>query len=284
MKVTLISTVKDCAGVRRPVPRLARGADARARRGDRRRRRLDRRHGRGVRSRRRRERARGTRREHLARSQRRARGGHPRRDRGDRRGLRARPPVARGDRRADRGRRRRLDGLVRAGARDVVRALHGRGEPPARCGRGRPVDVQPLGTVGGVPSRGDRRGRRLPRVARDRRGHVGRPAVAGAGHGHAVRSRRGRAVAAPRRARRHLAPVLPVRARRCAGRHASRAPRPAVRRLRGARRGAHVGTHLAEGARGWQAPSRTHGRRCAADGRERATPANVRSPRSPCPP
>ena len=119
---------------------------------------------------------------------------------------------------------------------------------------------------------GDRRRGRLPGVARDRRGHVGRPAMARARHGHAVRARRRRAVATSARAPRtpgastsgtHAA----TRRRACtpsATRCGSVCTRDSARRSRPGAPG--------RGCSRRQAPSRTHGRRCAADGRARATP------------
>ena len=66
------------------------------------------------------------------------------------------PDVARRDRRPDRGGRRRLDGLLRGADRRLPPGLHGLGEPPAGGERGGPGHVQPVGEVGGLPSRRDR--------------------------------------------------------------------------------------------------------------------------------
>ena len=145
MKVTLISTVKDCAdGVDAFLASLA--AQTRA---------PDevvivdggssRRHRRTVRRRRHGDADRGTGRQHRAGSQRGARRRHPRRHRRHRRRLHPRAHVARRDRRPDRGGRRRLDGLLRSAGRRLPPGLHGLGEPPAGCERGGPGHVQPVG-------------------------------------------------------------------------------------------------------------------------------------------
>ena len=113
-----------------------------------------------------------------------------------------------------------------------------------------PATFMPSAAVGGLPSRRDRVGGRLPGVARHRRGHVGEPSVARARTGSALRARGGRAMAPAAHADGHVAPVLPLRTGRRTGRPLPRAARAALRGVRGARRGARLASDLAEGDRG----------------------------------
>ena len=285
MKVSLIATVLNAAGARRRVPRRASrrrrarptrwsivdggSTDGTAERAPRR--------GEGV------TRARGARREHRAGPQPRDRGGRPRRDRGRPTWTACSAPTGSSSCSSRRSRRaptsrwactsRSLDASFQR--------VPGGGEPPARRERGRPATFMPSARQRRVPARRARGRRRLPRVARDRRGHVGEPSVARARPGPAVRSRRGGRwrSACPAAT---WTPVLPVRARRCAGRHVSRASRATIRRLRGRRRRSRrdaPGRGLAAGA--LVAYVRTPLRRAWA---RRAIRATVRSLPSPSPP
>ena len=163
------------------------------------------------------------RREHRARAQRGDRRGDPRRDRRDRRRLRARAAVARAPAGADRGGRRRrrwastlpiADGFLQECMASVNLPLDAAEVDPATLHAER--------ALGRVPSRRDRGGRRLPGVARDRRGHVGEPPLARARAGHALRPRGRRPLAAAPDAARDVDAVLPLRARRRTGGDVSR--------------------------------------------------------------
>ena len=134
---------------------------------------------------------------------------------------------------AARGRRRRRDGLDGTGDRLAAwtRASPSLGFPLDADGGGRGV-VHAERAQRRVPAGGDRRGRRLPGVARDRRGHVGEPPVARARVRDADGARSGGAVASARLARRRLDAVRALRARRRQGGDVPRAPRVAVRGVR----------------------------------------------------
>ena len=145
----------------------------------------------------------------------------------------------------------------------------------------------PLGTLGRVPTLGDRRGRWLPGMARDRRGHVREPPMARARDGHAARAGRRRMVAAPSGPALDVDPVLPVRAGRRDRGDVPRATRAALRRLRRSALRARVawGTAEAGCARGRgrvhrragaeRSPSSTT--RPSASARWRRSPASWRS-------
>ena len=126
-------------------------------------------------------------------------------------------------------RRRRRDGLDGTRDRLPARRVRRLARFPARGhGGGRGV-VHAERAQRCVPARGDRRGRRLPRVARDRRGHVGEPPVARARVRDVDGARSGGVVASARFAPRDLDAVRALRARRRQGGDVPRAPRVAVR-------------------------------------------------------
>ena len=123
-----------------------------------------------------------------------------------------------------------------------------------------------------------------PGMARDRRGHVGEPPLAGAGPGHAVRARGGGPLAPAPVAPRDVVAVLPVRARRRAGGDVPRTACAPVRRRTAAQPRRSAREAMAEGGGG--------GRRRRV--RARAGPQGVAPhagvhviappPRSSCPP
>ena len=161
--------------------------------------------------------------------------------------------------------------------------VHRVGEPPARRVGGRPRALHAERAIRRVPTRLDRGGRRLSGVARDRRGHVGEPPLARARSGHAVRARRRGSLALAPDAASDVGAVLPVRARRRAGRDVPRTPRAAVRGVRRRCHGARLAQAMAEGHWPPPVPSRTRANRYAGHGAACRSSTSARPPRSSSP-